>query len=118
MHIDLRFCIQCDELVTQREYIDAIAGGLGIEPPTRHIPYRLALMLATGAEAAGSIMRSRRPPPVMRYGVQMLGGNNRFVIKRARQELGFSPQVGLAEGVQSSLAWYKRSTGLRASNRD
>jgi nucleoside-diphosphate-sugar epimerase len=96
-----------DEPVTQIDYLDAIARGLGVAPPTRHIPYRMALMLARGAEAAGSIMRSRRPPPVMRYGVQMLGGNNRFVIRRARQELGFLPQVGLAEGVQSSLAWYK-----------
>jgi nucleoside-diphosphate-sugar epimerase len=43
----------------------------------------------------------------MRYGVQMLGGENRFDISRARHELGFSPQINLAEGVRRSVAWYR-----------
>jgi nucleoside-diphosphate-sugar epimerase len=96
-----------DEPVTQRNYLGAIATCLGVAPPTRHIPYRLALLLAATAEGLGRVTRSRRPPPVMRYGVQMLGGENRFIIERARQELGFSPQVALAEGVRSCIAWYK-----------
>jgi nucleoside-diphosphate-sugar epimerase len=43
----------------------------------------------------------------MRYGLQMLGGENRFVIARARTELGFVPRVGLHEGVRESVAWYR-----------
>ena len=31
----------------------------------------------------------------------------RFVISRARNELGFPPQVNLAEGVREGIAWYK-----------
>jgi nucleoside-diphosphate-sugar epimerase len=96
-----------DEPVTQNEYLGAIARGLGVAPPARHIPYRLALLLGGTAEMAFRAARLRRPPPVMRYGVQMLGGNNRFMIDRARAELGFSPTVGLAEGVDLSLAWYR-----------
>jgi nucleoside-diphosphate-sugar epimerase len=77
--------------------------------PTRRIPYRLAVTLAAGAEKLGRLARRRHPPPVTRYGIQLLGGENRFIISRARRELGFSPQVDLAEGVWRSVAWYRTS---------
>jgi nucleoside-diphosphate-sugar epimerase len=43
----------------------------------------------------------------MRYGIQLLGGENRFIISRARSELGFAPRVDLAEGVRRSVEWYR-----------
>jgi nucleoside-diphosphate-sugar epimerase len=101
------YIIVNDEPVTQSDYLTAIARCLSVAPPTRHLPYRLALLLATVAETGTRMTRRQGPPPVMRYGVQMLGGNNRFMIARARQELGFVPRVALAEGVEASTAWYK-----------
>ncbi|HET8673426.1 MAG TPA: NAD-dependent epimerase/dehydratase family protein [Thermoleophilaceae bacterium] len=100
-----------DEPVTQRQFIDAVAGELGAPAPTRSLPYGLALMLGAIAEAKGRLVRSQEPPPVTRYGVQLLGGENRFVIGRARRELGFSPQVSVTEGVRRSVAWYRSATG-------
>ena len=96
-----------DEPVTQHGYLAAIAAELGVPPPRRHIPYRLALTLGTAAETVGRLGQRTSPPPVMRYGVQMLGGENRFDISRARHELGFAPQINLAEGVRRSVAWYR-----------
>ena len=52
------------------------------------------------------------PPPVMRYGLQLLGGENRFSITRAREELGFHPLVDLAEGVRRTVAWYRSADEL------
>jgi nucleoside-diphosphate-sugar epimerase len=46
----------------------------------------------------------------MRYGIQLLGGENRFIISRARRELGFSPQVDLSEGVSRSVEWYRAAS--------
>jgi len=96
-----------DEPVTQRDFIGAIAAELGAPTPTRHIPYTLGLMVGAAAENLGRWARRRRPPPVMRYGIQLLGGDNRFIIARARQELGFAPLVDLAEGVRRSVEWYR-----------
>jgi nucleoside-diphosphate-sugar epimerase len=96
-----------DEPVSQRDYLAAIAAELGVPPPRRHIPYHLALMMGAAAETVGHLTRRKLAPPVMRYGVQMLGGENRFNISRARHELGFSPQVNLTEGVRRSVAWYR-----------
>jgi nucleoside-diphosphate-sugar epimerase len=96
-----------DEPVTQRDFIGAVAAELGAPAPTRRVPYELGLMLGALAEAKGRLARSQEPPPVTRYGLQLLGGENRFVISRAKRELGFSPQVGVAEGVRRSVEWYR-----------
>jgi nucleoside-diphosphate-sugar epimerase len=95
-----------DEPVTQQDFLAAIAGRLGVPAPTRRVPYRAAVMLGAAAETVGRLTRRQQPPPVMRYGIQLLGGENRFNIGRARHELGFSPQVDLAEGVKRSVEWY------------
>ncbi len=96
-----------DEPVTQLGFLRAIAAELGASVPTRRIPYALAMMLGGLSEHLGHLTCRRQPPPVMRYGLQLLGGENRFVISRARQELGFSPLTGMTEGVRSSVGWYR-----------
>ena len=94
-----------DELVTQHQFVTAIAAELSVPPPARRMPYRLATSLGGLAEELARLTRTR--PPVMRYGVQLLGGENRFVITRARDELGFDPEVSMAEGVRRSIEWYR-----------
>ena len=100
-----------DEPVTQRGFLATIAAELGASVPTRRIPYGLAMMLGGLSEHLGHLTRRRQPPPVMRYGLQLLGGENRFVISRARHELGFSPLTGLAEGVRHSAQLVPRLPG-------
>jgi nucleoside-diphosphate-sugar epimerase len=96
-----------DERVTQRDYLKEIASELGVPPPRRHIPYRLALALAATSMTVGRLIRIKQEPPLMRFGLQVMAGENRFVIDRARRELGFSPQVNIAEGVRRGIAWYR-----------
>jgi nucleoside-diphosphate-sugar epimerase len=55
----------------------------------------------------GHLTRMKQPPPLMRFGLKQVAGENRFVISRARCELGFSPQVNLADGVRKGIAWYR-----------
>jgi len=98
-----------DEPVTQRDFITAIAAELGAPTTARRIPYGLAVMLGGLSENLGHLARRRQPPPVMRYGLQLLGGENRFAISRARRELGFSPLTGLTEGVRNSVGWYREA---------
>jgi nucleoside-diphosphate-sugar epimerase len=99
-----------DERVSQLDYLGAIATELGVATPTRRIPYRLALLMGAAAETAGRLLRSTRPPPLTRYGLQLLGGENRFSIEKARRELDFAPEVNLASGVRETAAWYRSSS--------
>ena len=96
-----------DEPVTQAAYFDTIASALGVPPPRLHIPYSLAIALAGGVEVAAHLAQRQQPPPLMRFGLRQIGGQNRFLIDRARHDLGFSPQVNLSEGVRLSVAWYR-----------
>lgn len=96
-----------DEPVTQREFLTAIAGELGARPPTRRLPYRAGVLAGGVAETVWKLAGREQAPPVMRYGLQLLGGENRFSIARARRELGFSPAVGFAEGARRGVAWYR-----------
>lgn len=100
-----------DEQVTQRDFLAAIAAELGVPAPTRRIPYKTAVVLGAVSEALGHLARRRQPPPLMRYGIRLLGGENRYDISRARQELGFRPSVGLADGVKRSVMWYRAASG-------
>jgi 2-alkyl-3-oxoalkanoate reductase len=99
-----------DEPVTQRDFLGAIAAELGAPLPKRRIPYRLGLMVGALAEAAGRLLHRQEPPPVTRFGIQLLGGENRFHIARARQEIGFSPLVDVADGVRRSVEWYREAS--------
>lgn len=101
-----------DEPVRQRDFIGAIAAELDAPATTRHLPYKLGLLLGGAAENLGRLARRRQAPPVMRYGMQLLGGENRFNISRARHELGFTPLVDLAEGVRLSVEWYRSTNSV------
>ena len=96
-----------DEPVTQRDYFRAIAAELEVKPPRWNIPYRFSLAAAALGEAVGHATRSRRPPPLTRFGVQLLGGENRFSIEKAHAELGFVPQTNLKDGVRASVNWFR-----------
>jgi nucleoside-diphosphate-sugar epimerase len=98
-----------DEPVTQGEFLAAIAAELGTAPPSRAIPYRAGVLAGGVAESVWKLARRKQAPPVMRYGLQLLGGENRFSIARARQELGFSPATGYVEGVRRGIAWYRQA---------
>jgi nucleoside-diphosphate-sugar epimerase len=100
-----------DEPVTQRDFLAAIAAELEVAVPTRRIPYEPTVMLGAVSENLGRLARRRQPPPLMRYGIRLLGGENRFIISRARQELGFGPLVDLADGVRRSVMWYRAAYG-------
>lgn len=105
-----------DEVVTQRDYLNSIASELGRTLSAPRIPYRVAAGMGLAAELAYRALRLKQPPPLTRFGVEVLGGENLFTINRAREELGFSPQINLAEGVRDSIAWYRGKAMSQARN--
>ena len=63
-------------------------------------------------ETGWRLARRRQAPPATRYGVHLVGGEKRFTIARATEDLGFVPAVGLAEGVRRSVDWYRSTDAI------
>jgi nucleoside-diphosphate-sugar epimerase len=74
--------------------------------PARHVPAALAY-------AAGAFLEclpiARRKLPLSRTRVTFLTQNRAYDGTRARDELGFAPQVDLPDGLARTVAWYRQS---------
>ena len=51
-------------------------------------------------------------PPLYRRRVDFFTKSRAFDIGRARRELGYSPAVGLREGIRRTLEWYRAAGWL------
>jgi nucleoside-diphosphate-sugar epimerase len=97
------------EPVTFRELGQTIAAALDVPPPRFNFPRWLVWLGATGLELAGKLLN--KPPPLSRTGVAFFSENRRFSWQKAHDELGYTPQYDLKQGVAETVAWY-RENGL------
>lgn len=95
--------------VSFRQLAETIAGELGVRKPALRVPRALAWAGAAGLEVAGKL--TGRPVPLSRTGVAFFSEHRRSTYAKAHRDLGYTPQVELAEGVARSVAWY-RAEGL------
>jgi nucleoside-diphosphate-sugar epimerase len=93
--------------ITQRQLLDQLMDLLGRPRITRRIPYAVAHWTGLFLEALGRVAGSRRPPPLTRYAVSLVGRPTRFSSAKARMQLGWRPRVGPEEGLRRTLEWYR-----------
>jgi nucleoside-diphosphate-sugar epimerase len=89
-----------------RELATAIATAVGRSLPHGHLPLPLALAIAALLEALPGIAPARLP--LTRSRVAFMTESRAYCGARARQELGFVPEVSLATGLAHTVAWYRR----------
>jgi nucleoside-diphosphate-sugar epimerase len=97
-----------DELLTQQQYLSAIAEEIRVPTPRTHFPYYPMYAAAYAAERVATLSGYRIPPVITRHGVKILGQDTRLSIEKARRELGYAPRVPLREGVRLTARWYKQ----------
>jgi dihydroflavonol-4-reductase len=91
-----------------REFIETMCRGMGLRPPSIHIPLVLA-------RAAGLLLDSTMglvaKPPLTYAQVRYLSENRAFSTHLAAEVIGYKPSVGLPEGMRRAVSWY-RGRGL------
>jgi nucleoside-diphosphate-sugar epimerase len=92
-----------------RALAEALARAVDRPLPRWHIPTPVARAVATLLELLPGIPPSRLP--LTRGRVRFMTESRVYCGRRARDELGFVPQVDLADGLQRTVAWYQ-SEGL------
>jgi nucleoside-diphosphate-sugar epimerase len=90
--------------VSMREFSDAIGHAVGRRVPKVHIPAPLAFTVGAALEA---LPLPRHMLPLTRSRVRFMLQNRAYDGTRAREELGFVPEVDLAEGLSRTIAWYR-----------
>jgi acetylornithine/succinyldiaminopimelate/putrescine aminotransferase/nucleoside-diphosphate-sugar epimerase len=105
------FNLSDDLSVTWREFTDGLASGLGCPPVRLTMPYRLAagigFALEHGYRLARRTMNLRTAPLLSRQAVHVLGRNQTFSTRKAREILGWEPRTGYDAGLAATLAWLR-----------
>jgi dihydroflavonol-4-reductase len=91
------------EVTTLNELVKLVAEVAGVDPPRVHFPVWPVWTAAAICEAVCVPLGIE--PPLYRRRVDFYTKSRAFDISRARQELGYAPQVGLRDGIARTLAW-------------
>jgi nucleoside-diphosphate-sugar epimerase len=98
------------EVTTLNELVALVADVAGVKPPRLHLP--VWPFWIAGALCEAVTVPFGLEPPIYRRRVDFYTKSRAFDISRARQELGFAPQVTLREGIRRTLDWYRQQGWL------
>ena len=93
------------EVTTLNVLVGLVAEGAGVPAPTRHLP--VWPFWIAGALCEAICVPLRIEPPIYRRRVDFFTKSRAFDITRARMEIGFTPRIGLGEGIRRTLEWYR-----------
>ena len=95
--------------ITWKQFTDDLADGLGFRQVRWSMPYWLAHGLGTSCEtgyrALRRTMRVTTPPLLSRQAVHVLGSDQDFSNRKARELLDWEPRVDYPAGLNATLAW-------------
>jgi nucleoside-diphosphate-sugar epimerase len=94
------YFISQGEPVPMWDMVNRLLGAAGAPPVTRRVPYWLATLLAAGFESTHRLTGRRGEPRLTRFVVSEMSTAHWFDISAARRDLGYSPRVSIAEGLE------------------
>ncbi len=109
------FNVTDGEGIAWRRFLGDLAAGLGCPAPRWSMPYGAAYALGLLLEHGYRLVRrstglSTRPL-LSRQAVQVLGRNQSFSNRKAREQLGWEPRVGYEDGLEATLRWLRDRRG-------
>lgn len=93
------------EVTTLNALVKLVAEGADVKEPRLHLPVWPFWVAGAACEAICAPFGIA--PPLYRRRVDFFTKSRAFDIARARQEIGFNPQVGLRDGIRRTLEWYR-----------
>jgi len=97
--------------VTWRRFVDDLADGLGCPRARFSLPYWLAGAIGVACEQGYRLARRLTglslPPLLSRQAVQVLGRDQDFANRKARELLGWEPRVDYREGMAATIQWLR-----------
>ena len=104
--------------VTWREFADGLAEGLGYSKVRWSMPYWMASGVGFSLEHGYRLLRRttglNAPPLLSRQAVHVLGRDQDFCNRKARETLGWEPRVDYDAGLAATLDWLRSDYLARA----
>jgi 2-alkyl-3-oxoalkanoate reductase len=100
------------------QWIGAILALAELPPVTRRISLRAAYAAGAALEGLWTVLGRTDEPRMTRFLAAQLATSHYFDITAARRDLGYQPQVSMAEGMQRLGTWLKAATGGRDQSPD
>jgi ornithine--oxo-acid transaminase len=97
--------------VSWKDFTHGLAEGLGCRDIRWSLPYPIASGIGFSLEHGYRFLRTATrlsiPPLLSRQAVQVLGKDQNFSNRKARELLGWEPRVGYAAGLEATLGWLR-----------
>jgi nucleoside-diphosphate-sugar epimerase len=90
----------------------------GLPPVTRSVPLPLALVVGGALEALYTMFRLRGEPRMTRFLARELSTAHWYNLDAARRDLGYSPRVGVEEGLSRLAESYGEDPGKQDAKAD
>ena len=103
------YFISQGEPVKAWDMIDEILKAAGLEPVKGTVPYPLAWFAGAICEGIWSSLRLAGEPPMTRFVANALARSHWFDISAAKRDIGFTPSVSTADGLERLAAWLMSS---------
>ena len=105
--------------VTWKEFTDGLAEGLGYSQVRWSLPYWTANAVGVSLEHGYRLLRRTtrlNPKPLLsRQAVHVLGTDQDFSNRKAREVLGWEPRVDYEAGLEATVAWLNSEQGRLAA---
>jgi nucleoside-diphosphate-sugar epimerase len=98
------FNITDGEKISKKDFIGTAARLAGLKEPTRHIPLRLAWVLAVAVEKIAKARGRKTAPLINKARYKFLGLNLDYSIDKARRVLGYHPPYDWKTGLERAVA--------------
>jgi len=105
------YIIGDEKPIAWREYVSKIAEVMRVNPPNRNVPVSLMKTIACLSEFKSWVFRTE--PFLTRYWLKEVTKNFAYDIKKAKEDLGYDPEISLKEGISRTIEWYRQNGFLR-----
>jgi nucleoside-diphosphate-sugar epimerase len=107
------YFISQDEPVNLWAWVNELFAAFGLPPIRRKVPLWLALAACTGIEVAYRVLPLKGDPPLTRYMAYGVGLSHYYDISRAKRDLGYRPQIDMAEATRRAVAYERQEREKR-----
>jgi nucleoside-diphosphate-sugar epimerase len=103
-----------DALVSQSEYLDAIADLIGVHRPRVKMPFGAADVMGRLMEETWPRLGRKHRPLLTSFAVHLLGRDQVFDTRLLRADTGWTPRVTFEDGMARTMSWLEGREASKA----